>query len=207
MKQRLASALLAGPILLACQGSSATPGSDQFAHGGGPAPQTVSVSAANGTKYSGQGGISASVQPGEGPFVLFMLNTSDGKGHNWAAQLSLDAQDMARGSASVTLRPGAQAPGSGFIDDQSTQNPAVSGSGTMHITFSPGRQFTAVADTDNPAFSGSLGGTYSFQCFVPAQASGAHDGGDPGTPSGGGVALEQDLALSSTFCQQFKWLQ
>jgi hypothetical protein len=195
--------------LVGCQGSVASNSAgsgDPFAYGGGPAPQTVKISAEDGTTYTGQAGISASEMPNQS-LILLMINAANNSGsHKWAAQLSLSADDFAKGDVTLALKPGSQAPNTGFIDDQNSNAPTFSNSGTMHIKFAPGRQFSATISTDSPAFSGSLGGTYSLQCFIPASTSGSAHGNDPGTPSSG-AALQQDTAISSTFCQRFAWLQ
>ena len=196
--------------LVGCQGngasSSSSPG-DPFASGGGPAPQTVSISAQNGTTYTGQAGISASVMPDGRSLVLLMIIATDSSGaQKWSAQLSLGADDFAKGDVTLTLKPGSQAPNTGFIDDQNPTTPTFSNSGRMHINFATGRQLSGTINADSLQFSGSLGGTYSLQCFTPASAGAADGGNDPGTPSSG-APLQQDTALSSTFCQRFAWLQ
>jgi hypothetical protein len=195
---------IASASLAACQGSTGsqptgTQGSgDPFANGGGPAPQTVEISAEDGTKYTGQATIGA-FQTQNKAFLTILASDASGV-HNWAAQLTLAAADFAKGDVTLTLRPGPQTPNTGFIDDQGSPQ-TFSDSGTMHIIFAPGRQFTATLNTDKAQFSGSLGGTYSFNCSIPAA------GNPNGYSSSGGTLVQLDTSLSSTFCQQFKWLQ
>src|ERR1700735_1367111 len=80
MIKSICLAVVSLPSLVGCQGngasSSSSPG-DPFASGGGPAPQTVSISAQNGTTYTGQAGISASVMPDGRSLVLLMIIATD----------------------------------------------------------------------------------------------------------------------------------
>lgn len=194
--------------IVGCNGK-ATSTSDSFANGGGPAPQTVSVSSSDGVHYQGQAGVSAYDTPA-GSRVLMMINATEIKGsRQWSAQLSLSPADLAKGSVSLQLKPGSQEPNTGFIDDQGGTTPLMSQGGTAKIDFQHGYQFTGTVNADTPALSGSFGGKYTFQCFIPASGSstGSADGGaSPGTPSSGS-AVEQDVGLSSTFCQQFAGLR
>ena len=207
--------------LVACNGTSipepqpgplppsaaAEPGFKKGGEEGGGAA-TFRVLADNGVSFAGGAALTVTYDGQKEAAELLVYSMSAGKTF-WNAQLAPQVDDVANGSASMTLKPWSWAPGTGFINDGNGTNPVFSPSGNISMTLLPGGVVSGKVSAAGSTFSGTFEGSVAITCVVPASMLGASS--SPGAPSPGvpsaGAALAVDSEFTTVFCKRFASLR
>ena len=180
-----------------------------FPASSGVAPEKLTITTTSGDKFVGTASVMVIQNPNQSMAHLYVLAQSvEEPSRRWSAQFAMVPADFASGNVVVKLRPGAQGPNEGFVDDASGPAPLFSLSGSAKVHLMSQHRIALEVDSDTDKLSGVADGSYSLGCASLINPNGPDpNGNDPGQPSAGATYVYQDVDFVTSFCGQFKHLR